>query len=79
MEMGRIMIINIHIDDDSVEFANLWHNLTVFIVSPQRYDEIPKLASFIGKNFVSRTTRGVPLPCGMVRQKGFEHVISLCL
>ena len=31
MEMWRIMVINIHIDDDSVEFTNFWHNYIYFL------------------------------------------------
>ena len=32
VEVRRIMVINIHIDDDSVGFAYLWHNFFRFIV-----------------------------------------------
>ena len=31
MEMWRIMVRQIHCDDDSVEMANLWHIVTLFI------------------------------------------------
>ena len=64
----------------STYFATSKNHLPIssFKFMPQRYDEIPKLASFIRKIFAARTIRGVLLPCGAVKQRGFRCVISLC-
>ena len=32
VEVRRVMVGQIHRDDDSVEVANLWHNLSCFVV-----------------------------------------------
>ena len=48
VEVRWIMVINIHVDDDSVEFAYLWHNLLRFIVLwVQKYNFFRNLVSFL--------------------------------
>ena len=64
----------------STYFATSKNHLPIssFKFMPQRYDEIPKLASFIGKIFAVRVTRSPSALKWRKRQKGGECIISLC-
>lgn len=53
VEMRRIVVVNIHIDDNPVKFAYLWHNKSIFDL--QRYNfffELNPLVRFFTKNSI---------------------------